>query len=67
MSFLTEDEMNERLRAARDAAARRRSERQRLREAFAATRRVGLQLRVATKLARMDRELADVHDPIPPP
>lgn len=67
MTYLTEDEMNERLRLARDAAARRRSERVRLRADFAASRSVGLQLRLATKLARLDRELADPPDPVTPP
>ncbi|MEV4532211.1 hypothetical protein AB0J82_00095 [Asanoa sp. NPDC049518] len=67
MTYPTEDELDERLRAAVDAAARRRSERLRFRAAFTATRGAGLQLRHATKLARLDRELADVPEPIPPP
>jgi len=67
MTYLSEDELNERLRAARDAAAARRSERVRVRAAFAAVRVAGLQERHATKLARLDRELADLPDPIPPP
>ncbi|REF97851.1 hypothetical protein DFJ67_3858 [Asanoa ferruginea] len=66
-SFLTEAELQERLRAGRDAAVRRRSERLRLRAAFAATRCVGLQERHATKLARLDRELSDLADPGLPP
>lgn len=67
MTYLTEEELNDRLRAARDAAARRRSERVRLREAFAAIRGAGLQQRHATKLARLDRELSDLPDPSSPP
>ncbi|SNT64722.1 hypothetical protein SAMN05421812_11811 [Asanoa hainanensis] len=67
MTYPTEDEMNERLRAGVDAAARRRSERHRCRAAFAATRGAGLELRHATKLAHLDRELADLPDPTPPP
>jgi hypothetical protein len=66
MTYLTEDELDERLRAATAAAAQRRSERLRLRAAFAATRGVGLQQRHATKLAHLDRELSDPPDPIPP-
>lgn len=67
MTYLTGDELNERLRAATAAAAQRRSERLRLRATFAATRGVGLQQRHATKLARLDREVSDPPDPIPPP
>jgi hypothetical protein len=66
-NFLTEAELQERLRAGRDAALRRRSERLRARAAFAATRCVGLQERHATKLARLDRQLSDFPDPSPPP
>jgi hypothetical protein len=67
MTYLSEDELNERLRVASEAAARRRSERSRVREAFATSRGVGLQLRQATKLARLDRETADIPDPTAPP
>jgi hypothetical protein len=67
MNFLTEAELEERLRARRDAVLRRRSERSRLRAAFAATRCVGLQERHATKLARLDRQLSDPPTLRPPP
>jgi hypothetical protein len=66
MTYLTEDELNERLRAAKDAAAQRRSERLRHRATFAATRGAGLQQRHATKLARLDRELSDPPIRTPP-
>jgi hypothetical protein len=67
VDLLTEAELAQRLRVARDAALRRRSERLRLRAAFAATRCIGLQERHATKLARLDRQLADLPEPSPPP
>ena len=57
MTYLTESEMRERLRAAVESAARRRAVRQRSRAERAITRRYGLQYRHASKLARMDREL----------
>jgi hypothetical protein len=67
MTYLTEDELNQRLRAAAEVAAQRRSERLRLRASFAAVRGMGLQERHATKLARLDRERSDRPGPIPPP
>ncbi|MEV4623681.1 hypothetical protein AB0J74_33865 [Asanoa sp. NPDC049573] len=66
-SFLNEAELDERLRAARDAALRRRSERLRSRATLAATRCAGLQERHATKLARLDRQFADLPESFPPP
>ncbi|MDG4823598.1 hypothetical protein O7635_17225 [Asanoa sp. WMMD1127] len=67
MTYLTDDELNARLAAARAAAAQRRTERTRRRAAFAENRTLGLQIRHATRLARLDRELADMPEPLPPP
>jgi len=59
---ITEDELRARVRSATEAAAQRRADRARLRAEFAAARAVGVQLRQATRLARLDRAEAD-HPP----